>query len=434
VRIERRSWDGAAPRSLAAELRAFAPAPAAIAADVARIVASVRAGGNRRVIELGEQFDGVRVDSLVVDPALSAAARDGLDADLRAGLELAAANVRAVAEAQLGSTSSSIRLPQGQVVKLGEVPVGAAGIYVPGGRAPYPSTALMGVIAARVAGVGRVVVASPPGPDGAPAVEVLAASAIAGADQIYAIGGAQAIAALAVGTETIAPVDVIAGPGGPWVQEAKLAVARECGIDGYAGPSELVLISDGSVSARWLALDLCAQAEHGVDGLLVAIATEARALDELEAALGDCSEHPTVSDAPLALVEAPGADAALELSEAIAPEHLQLSCAGAGELAARVRTAGCVFVGPEGATAFGDYAAGSNHVLPTGGAGRFNGPLGPGSFRRRISTVEMTPGAAVELAPVVDTIARAEGFEVHGSSALARAEAGTARAAPADKE
>jgi histidinol dehydrogenase len=434
VRLERRSWDGDGPRALAAELRAFAPAPTAIAADVARLVESVRAGGDRRVIELGEQLDGVRVDSLIVDPARRAAAVEGLDPELLRGLELAAANIRAVAEAQLNSAASSIELPQGHVVTVGEIPVGAAGIYVPGGRAPYPSTALMGVLAARVAGVDRVVVASPPGADGAPAAEVLAASAIAGADQVYAVGGAQAIAALAIGTETIAPVDVIAGPGGPWVQEAKLAVARECGIDGYAGPSELVLISDGSVSSRWLALDLCAQAEHGVDGLLVAIATEAGALAELEAALGDCSGRRTVSDAPLALIEAPGAEAALELAEAIAPEHLQLCCAGAAELAARARTAGCVFVGPESATAFGDYAAGSNHVLPTGGAGRFNGPLGPGSFRRRISTVEMTPGAAVELAPVVDTIARAEGFEVHGSSALARAEAGAGPEARARKE
>ncbi len=421
MRLERRSWDGSGPRALAAELRAFAPAPTAIAADVGRLVESVRVGGDRRVIELGKRLDGVGVDTLRVGPERVGEARKEIDPSLLGALEIAAANIRSVAEHQVRSESATVRLPQGHEVEVSEVPVGAAGIYVPGGRAPYPSTALMGVIAARVAGVARVIVASPPGPAGEPSAPVLAACSIAGADEVYAVGGAQAIAAMALGTESIAPVDVVAGPGSPWVQEAKLAVARECGIDGYAGPSELVVVADGSVPGRWLALDVCAQAEHGADGLLVVVASEAAALDELEQALGECAGGPTVSDAPLALVEAPDLEAAIRLSEALAPEHLQLFCTGARELSATVRTAGCVFAGPLGATAFGDYAAGSNHVLPTGGAGRFSGPLGPGSFRRRISVVEMTPAAAVELAPVVDEIARAEGFEVHGASAMARA-------------
>jgi histidinol dehydrogenase len=240
-------------------------------------------------------------------------------------------------------------------------------------------------------------------------------------DEIYAMGGAQAIAALALGTESVAPVDVIAGPGGPWVQEAKLAVSRWTGIDGYAGPSELVLLADRSAPPRWMALDLCAQAEHGPDGLLVAICTEAGLAEAIAAEATEIAAgQPSVSDAPLVFVIAPDLDSGLELADELAPEHLEVATEDALDLARRVRRAGCVFVGAMGATAFGDYAAGSNHVLPTGGAGRFTGPLGPGTFRRRISVVEMNRPAAVELGSVVDTIARAEGFGVHGASAAAR--------------
>ena len=193
-------------------------------------------------------------------------------------------------------------------------------------------------------------------------------------------------------------------------------------IDGIAGPSELMVISDGSVEARLLALDLCAQAEHGDDGLLVACAAEEATLDELEALVTRlASERPSVNDAPLALVRAPSTGAAVELANALAPEHLQLACADAEDLAEAVRFAGCVFVGPLAATAFGDYAAGSNHVLPTGGAGRFQGPLGTATFRRRLATVRLTQRGAAELAPVVATLAEAEGFPVHGESATARA-------------
>ena len=214
---------------------------------------------------------------------------------------------------------------------------------------------------------------------------------------------------------------MIAGPGGPWVQEAKLAVSRVVGIDGYAGPSELVAITDGSVEPRWLALDLCAQAEHGDDGLLVLIGIDDADLEALlEAVETVARESESVFDASLTAIEAPDRGAAIELAEALAPEHLQLACAGAEGLADSITRAGCVFTGALGATAFGDYAAGSNHMLPTGGAGRFAGPLGPGTFRRTISVVQMSPEAAVELGPVVDEIARAEGFVVHGASAAAR--------------
>jgi histidinol dehydrogenase len=308
-------------------------------------------------------------------------------------------------------------------VELRDVPVGNAGIYAPGGKAPYPSTVLMGCIPARVAGVRRVVLATPPTGDEPPVSDVvLAAAAIGGADEVLAIGGAQAIAALALGTETIEPVDVIAGPGNRYVQEAKRQLAGEVGIDGIAGPSELMVIAGDTANPEWVGLDLCAQAEHGPDGLLVAAAVETVILDEIQAATERIgSESELSDDAALALVAAPDTAAAVLLANAIAPEHLEIATEDASLLAAGVTTAGCVFIGEGGATAFGDYAAGSNHVLPTGGAGRFQGPLGPGVFRRRIATVELSQDAARELATAVATLARAEGFPLHAESAEARA-------------
>ncbi len=421
MRPSTRGWDGADAVALAARLRAEVPAPAALAADVAEIVAAIREGGDRQLLELSERHDGARPENLRVARERCTEALEALDPELRAALEAAAANIGAVAEAQRASEPIEVLPGQGQRISISEVPVAAAGIYVPGGRAPYPSTVLMGAIAARCAGVERVVVASPPQEGGTPTEAVLAAAEIAGADEVYAVGGAHAIAALAYGTESIERVDVIAGPGGPWVQEAKLAVSRDAGIDGYAGPSELVVVADGSVPAEWLALDVCAQAEHGDDGLLTVICTDETSAEELTAEIERvAAREPSVHDAPVSIVLAPGIEPAAELAQALAPEHLQLSCANPEALVPGITTAGCIFVGPEGATAFGDYAAGSNHVLPTGGAGRFTGPLGPGTFRRRISVVEMSQESAVELGGVVARIAAAEGFVVHGASALAR--------------
>jgi histidinol dehydrogenase len=215
---------------------------------------------------------------------------------------------------------------------------------------------------------------------------------------------------------------VIAGPGNRYVQEAKRQLAGEVGIDGIAGPSELMVIAGDTANAEWLGLDLCAQAEHGPDGLLVATAVETVILDAIrESAERIAAERGIADDAALALVAAPETEAGVTLANAIAPEHLEILTEDAELLAGRVTTAGCVFIGERSATAFGDYAAGSNHVLPTGGAGRFQGPLGPGAFRRRIATVEITQDAARELAPAVATLARAEGFPLHAESAEARA-------------
>ena len=281
----------------------------------------------------------------------------------------------------------------------------------------------MCAIPARVAGVERVALASPPGPDGEVHQVVLAAAALAGVDEIFAMGGAQAIFALTFGTESVAPVDVIAGPGNAWVQEAKRQVQGLVGIDSYAGPSELMVIAGDGADPEWVALDLCAQAEHGEESPLILAAVEEHVLDAVEAAVAEAaSSRPSVADASLALVHVPAAEAAIDLANAFAPEHLELVEEDAALLVDRVTSAGCVFVGRMGATAFGDYVAGSNHVLPTGGAGRFSGPLGPGTFRRRIATVEIPAEAAAKLAPHADRIARAEGFPVHGESAMIRSQ------------
>jgi histidinol dehydrogenase len=420
MRAERQ--DGGDVRELAARLRgAGAERREEIAAAVAVTIAEVRDRGDEAVLELSDRFDGVRPEQLRVGDEALDEALAGLPAYLRDALERSAANIRAVAEAQ-AARSIEADLDAGQWVTVAEVPVGAAAVYAPGGRSPYPSSVLMGVIPAVAAGVERVAVASPPGAGGLPEPVVLAAARIGGAGEVYAMGGAQAIAALALGTATVEAVDVIAGPGSPWVQEAKLQCSRVVGIDGYAGPSELMVVCDASADPDWVALDICAQAEHGNDGLLVVASPDHVVLDAVAGAVERlAASRPSVHDARLALVESPDLEAALALSEALAPEHLELICAREQELAGRITTAGCVFIGREAGAAFGDYSAGSNHVLPTGGAGRFTGPLGPATFRRRISRVTIGPAAAASLAPTVATIADSEGFPVHGESATARA-------------
>ena len=420
MRARRFEWEGAAKTSAA--LRDWA-AEAAPAVDVAPIEREVRARGDAAVLELTARFDATESApvALRVPFERAAEALAAVAPELREAMEVAAANIRAVAKSQVGALPSPPALAQGQVVSVREVAVAAAGIYAPGGRAAYPSSVLMCAIPAQVAGVERLALASPPGADGSPHPLVLAAAALCGVEEIYAMGGAQAIFALAHGTESVAPVDVVAGPGNAWVREAKRSVAGVVGIDSLAGPSELMLVAGHDTDPEWAALDLCAQAEHGAESPLVAVAVEEHVLDAIAAAAESAARtRPSVADAQLALVRVPEIEAALDLANAYAPEHLELLEEDAALMAERVRSAGCVFVGRHGATAFGDYVAGSNHVLPTGGAGRFSGPLGPGTFRRRIANVEIGAEAAAALAPQADALARAEGFPVHGESAMIR--------------
>jgi histidinol dehydrogenase len=269
----------------------------------------------------------------------------------------------------------------------------------------------MGAETARAAGVEQVVVAAPNHP------LILAACAVCEADEVYRMGGAQAVAALAYGTESVAPVDVIVGAGNLFVQEAKRQVSDHVGIDAFAGPSDLVVIATAGAESQAVALDLLAQAEHGDDSLVVAVSDDEPLLAAIERELA--VSRPTVADGPKVLVAADGPEAALAFAEALAPEHLELIGEAAEALAPRVTRAGCLFVGAESATAFGDYVAGSNHTLPTGGAARFASGLSARHFRRRMSEVRV--GAAADaLAAAGIPIAEAEGFVVHAESMRAR--------------
>jgi histidinol dehydrogenase len=426
MRLRRFGWEGAAATAGAVRVWTLG-AGAGVEVDIDPIDRDFRASESRDeyLLAMTRRHDAPEADSLRlrVAPEEIEDAVGTLDAELRSALEGAAANVRTVAEALVDREPRRVVLPQGQTVTMREVPVGAAGLYAPGGRAPYPSSVLMGAVPAQVAGVERIVLATPPRADGRVDRTVLAAAGLCGIEEVYAMGGAQAIFALAYGTETIGAVDVIAGPGNPWVTEAKARVSEVVGIDLLAGPSELMVVLDETADPAWAALDLCAQAEHGSESPLLAASTDASVLEAVEREVGRlAAERSGVGDAPLALVRVPALEDAVELANAFAPEHLELQAAGADRLAALVRTAGCVFAGSHSATAFGDYGAGSNHVLPTSGAGRFSGPLGPDAFRRRIATLEVPPEAASKLAPQVDRIAAAEGFLVHGESAMIRGE------------
>jgi histidinol dehydrogenase len=375
----------------AAEVAARVRRSIAETVDVAPILEAVRRRGDDALREYERRLgDG---SPIVVAREELDAALEALDRDVRAGLKRAAANVRAVAEAGLDDEAEA-RLPEGHTVRLREVPVRRAAVYAPGGRHPYPSSVIMGAVTARAAGVDEVVVAAPGHP------VILAAAALCEADEVYRMGGAQAIAALAYGTETIRPVDVIVGPGSLWVQEAKRQVSGMVGIDGFAGPSDLTIIASAGADPEPLRLDLMAQAEHGEGSLVVAVSDDEALLDRLDVGV---------------TVRADSMQAALAFAEALAPEHLQLAGQKAERLAPRVRNAGCLFVGIESGTAFGDYVAGSNHTLPTGGAARFASGLSARHFRRRMAEVRIGR-AAPALARAGAPIARAEGFEHHAAS------------------
>ena len=395
----------------------------AVALEVAAIIAEVRAGGDDAVLSLIERFDKAELGPgrLRVDPGELEASVGVLEPAVLAGLRTAIANVRAVAKAQ-APARTTVELPEGHVVDVVEAPVRRVGIYVPGGRAPYPSTVVMGAVTARAAGVEEIAVCAPPGPGGQANPVILAACVLCEVTEVYRMGGAQAIAALAYGTESVEAVDVIAGPGNPYVQEAKRQVVGHVGIDGVAGPSELVVVAGSGADPELIALDLMAQAEHGADSPLWCLSPDSGLLDAVGAAVARLApERPSVHDAELQLIETDDVRMALRLAEEIAPEHLELTGDEAEALAERVRRAGCVFVGPGAATAFGDYVAGSNHVLPTGGAARFQSALSPATFRRRMARVSLPGEAAARLAPAGAALARAEGFPVHAESMERRA-------------
>jgi len=414
---------GGDPAGVAARARALVPPPASVEEVVRGVVARVAAEGDGAVYELTRRWDTAGAEPLPmpVAPEELDAALAALEPAVRDGLELALANVEALARAGMGADREVV-LAQGQRVVLREIPVRRAGIYVPGGRAAYPSTVVMGVATARAAGVEEVAVCAPPGPDGEAHPAILAACALGGAREVYRMGGAQAVAALALGTASVAPVDVVVGPGNSYVQEAKRQLFGRVGIDSLAGPSDVLVLAAGpGVDPRLVALDLRAQAEHGAGTVVMAVSPEPDTLDavESELAAAPAASGPDNAGAGCVLVEAASAAEALALAEAFAPEHLELVGAAAEALAPCVRSAGCVFVGSSGATAFGDYVVGSNHVLPTGGAARYASALSVAHFRRRMAEVHVGESADA-LAAAGAPVARAEGFVLHAESMEAR--------------
>lgn len=387
-------------------------------AEVRDIISSVRARGDAALRELTERFDGVLVDELRVPAADVAAAPTRVGASLREALEYAAGEIRAYHEAQrdvpVDMTRAGVRLHERVI------PVERAGAYVPGGRATYPSTVLMTVIPARVAGVEQVVVCVPPGPDGQVPTVTLAAAAIAGADAVYRVGGAQAIAALAYGTETVPAVDVIVGPGNAYVTAAKREVAGRVGIDGLAGPSEVVVVADGAADPDLVAADLLAQAEHGPGGSAVLVTWVPAVVDAVDAALARRRDEAprraeidaTITTGGYAVLVA-DADQAVAVVNELAPEHVELMVDAPGTLADQVRNAGAVFCGPWSPAAVGDYVAGVNHVLPTARTARFASALRADDFRKRTHVVWFDEQALARVAPHIEALARAEGLEEH---------------------
>ncbi|HEX4114716.1 MAG TPA: histidinol dehydrogenase [Solirubrobacteraceae bacterium] len=406
-----------------ANLRRMIGGVEGIEQTVDAIVANVRADGDPAVLQYTRELDTNGADPLALcvpgeelDQAL-----EQMSLDVVAGLQVAIANVARVADASIGPDTVAVGLAQGHTVTLRELPVGAAAVYAPGGRAAYPSTVVMGVVTARAAGVLDVAVCTPPGPDGQAHPSILAACRLCGVERVYRMGGAQAIAALAFGTESVERVDVVVGPGNQYVQEAKQRLSHIVGIDGYAGPSDLMVVFGADADTRLIALDLLAQAEHGAGSLVVGVSSSRAALDVVAGEIErEAVSWPRLQPDACVLIEVATPAAAIALANEFAPEHLQLMGAAEQALAPRVRTAGCLFLGRNGATAFGDYTAGSNHVLPTGGAARFASTLSPRHFRRRMSVVEIGDEAAAKLARAGAPIANAEGFPLHAESMLAR--------------
>lgn len=407
-------------------LRQIVPTPDEVVQRVHEIVLDVRERGDEALLERTRELDTQGADPrpLVVAPAELDEALKGLgqaSPDVVAGLQVAIANVAQVAQTEVHEAATPTILPQGQAVTLREIPVASAAVYVPSGRAPYPSTAVMGVVTARAAGVLDVAVCSPPDADGEIDRTILGACRLLGVERVYRMGGAQAVAALAFGTDTVDKVDVIVGPGNLYVQEAKRDVAGVVGIDGFAGPSDLMVVLGDDADPRLAALDLMAQAEHGAASIVIAVSSDAGALDGLSAQIESLAVADPGSDLALCeLIEVADTRQAIGLANAFAPEHLQLVGTEPEKLRRQVRTAGCVLVGAASGTAFSDYVAGSNHILPTGGAGRFSSGLSVATFRRRMWEVEIDQQGAVKLARAAAPIARAEGFEWHARSMEAR--------------
>ena len=398
-----------------------------VSRDVTAILKAVRAGGDAALADYTQRFDrhDLNVSGWAVTATETRAALDGISSELRDALELAAARITAYHEKQKPQDSDGV---DAAGVRLGArwSAVDAAGLYVPGGRAAYPSSLLMNVIPAKVAGVARIAMVTPT-PGGEINPLVLAAAQIAGIEEIWRVGGAQAVAALAYGTDRIRPVDVITGPGNAWVAEAKRQLYGVVGIDMVAGPSEIVVVADGRNDPEWTAADLLSQSEHDPTSQSILFTDDAAFADAVAAAverqlpaLSTSAVARTSWNANGAIIIVRDLDEAMPLVNALAPEHLELAVEDPEPLFARVRHAGSVFLGRMTPEAVGDYVAGPNHVLPTGRRARFSSGLSVLDFMKRTSFLSLDRDAIGAIGPAAVALAQAEGLPAHAASVALR--------------
>ena len=390
------------------------------------ILEQVRREGDAALLELSERFDGVRPDPLRIDPERLAAAWQATPAPLRQALELAHERIRRFHDLQKPADLACTG-PHGEQLGRRWRPVERAGLYIPGGRAAYPSTVLMNAVPARVAGVPRLVMVTPPGPTGEPNPTVLAAAHLAGVEEVYRVGGAQAIAALAYGTASVPRVDVISGPGNLYVTLAKKAVYGQVGIDSLAGPSEVLVIADHTAKAEQVAADMMAQAEHDPLAAAILITTSEELAAAVPAAISaQLADHPRAAITLQALndwgliVVCSDLEQAAGLSDRFAPEHLELLVAEPEHLAERIQHAGAIFMGPHTPEAVGDYLAGPNHTLPTSGTARFASALSVETFLRHTSLIRFNQAALEATAAAVVELAESEGLHSHAESVRRR--------------
>ena len=392
------------------------------------IIAAVRARGDAAVVELTNQFDRVSVHSmrdLTLTQMDLKAAFDSLDETPRAALQAAASRVRVYHEAQQRECGNSWQYTEADGTVLGQTvtPLDRVGIYVPGGKAAYPSSVLMNAIPAHVAGVAEIIMVVPT-PDGVRNPLVLGAAYIAGVTKVFTIGGAQAVAALAYGTDTIPRVDKIVGPGNAYVAEAKRRVFGQVGIDMIAGPSEILIIADGSTDPDWVAMALFSQAEHDELAQSILLCPDAAYVEKVRVSIEqqiDAMPRHEVIRASLegrgALIVTRSMQEACEISNTIAPEHLEISALNPDEWAQHIRHAGAIFMGAYTSESLGDYCAGPNHVLPTSGTARFSSPLGVYDFQKRSSIIHVSEQGAQTLGQIASILAHGEGLQAHAKSA-----------------
>lgn len=392
---------------------------------VNEVIARVRTEGDAAVVEYTNRFDRTTASSMLdleLGQERLQQALDGLPAEQRKALEKAAERVRVYHERQKGE---SWRYTEADGTMLGQqiTPMDRVGIYVPGGKAAYPSSVLMNALPAHVAGVREIIMVVPT-PEGVLNELVLAAAALAGVDRVFTLGGAQAVAALAYGTETVPKVDKIVGPGNIFVATAKRAVFGTVGIDMIAGPSEILVVCDGKTDPDWVAMDLFSQAEHDEDAQSILICPDADYLDQVEASINrllPTMERREIIEVSLrnraALIKVGDIAEAAALSNRIAPEHLELSVEDPESLLPQIRHAGAIFMGRYTAEALGDYCAGPNHVLPTSGTARFSSPLGVYDFQKRSSLIMFSADGASDMGKVASVLARGESLTAHARSA-----------------